>query len=312
MSSRVDIVIVNWNAGDLLAACLGSLEAAVSDRVASVVVVDNASTDGSADLETRTLPLHIVEAQSNLGFGRACNLGAARGTAEYLLFLNPDTEVERDTIESVARFMDCPENSSTAVTGIRLVGEDGQAQRHCARFPGWRNFVGEALGLSHVAPRIFPPVIMREFDHDSSRAVDHVIGAFYFVRRKFFEQAGGFDESFFVYLEDLDLSRRIADLGGRRYFLAEVGAFHRGGGTSDAIKARRLSYATMGRLRYASKHLSAPAMAAVWLTTLLFEPFARSARALLRGSFAEMAATWQGFGMVYRALLNRNLSVGLR
>lgn len=302
IAPRVDIAIVNWNSGPLLAACLRSIAASDMSRIDQIIVVDNNSTDASAELNVPELPLQVVYAGANLGFGRACNVAAGRGRAPYILFLNPDAEVFDKTISGVLEEMDRPENADVAVGGIRLIDREGSTQRHCARFPGWRSLVGEATGLARLAPGLFPPVIMREFDHLSSQDVDHVIGAFYCVRRRVFEQVGGFDEDYFVYFEDLDLSRRIADLGLRRRFLADVSAFHAGGGTSERIKARRLCLAISGRLTYARKHLSRGSAAAVWSAALLVEPLTRTALALARGSVAELLATWQGFAMLYTHL----------
>lgn len=299
---KVDIAIVNWNSGPFLMACLRSIAASDMSRIDQVIVVDNGSSDASAELSVPELPLRVVHAGVNLGFGRACNLAAGLGHAPYILFLNPDAEVFDDSISGVLDELDRPENADVAVGGIRLINRDGSTQRHCARFPGWRSLIGESTGLARLAPGSFPPVIMREFDHLSSQDVDHVIGAFYCVRRPVFEHVGGFDEDYFVYFEDLDLSRRIADLGLRRRFLANVSAFHAGGGTSERIKSRRLSLAISGRLIYARKHLSPGPAAAVWGAALMIEPLTRTALGIVRGSAAEVVATWQGFAMLYANL----------
>ncbi|UVI40878.1 glycosyltransferase family 2 protein [Qipengyuania spongiae] len=301
----VDIVIVNWNAGPLLAACLRSIASSNTHRISSIVVIDNASSDGSADINCVDLPLEIVKSEVNLGFGRACNLGAEQGNARYLLFLNPDTEVGPSTITTAVEFLDRPEHSDIGVLGIRLEDRDGTIQRHCARFPSWRTMVGEALGLSHFFPEQFPPVIMREFDHRTERDVDHVIGAFYCMRRDLFERVGGFDPTYFVYFEDLDLSHRIAQTGARIHYEPHITAYHKGGGTSDQIKARRLCYALAGRLTYADKHFSRLARAAVYAAILLVEPLVRTVRALISSSRQELCETWQGFGMLYKSLLSR-------
>lgn len=302
MPGKVDIVIVNWNAGPLLANCLQSLAAADLSRVAEVVVVDNGSVDGSADLEVPGLPLRVVRAGRNLGFGRACNLGAGQGSADYVLLLNPDTEVAAETIRQVAAYLDDPEHADIGVLGIRLVDRQGGAQRHCARFPTWRTFLAGSFGLTHLLPRQFKPVLMQEFDHLETRDVDHVMGAFYCIRRSVFEAVGGFDEAYFVYFEDLDLSRRVVAAGHRIRYLAEPEAYHRQGGTSEQIKARRLYYSLAGELTYARKHFTPVGTAAVWAGVLLIEPVTRTVLALKRRSLAELLATWQGFGMLYRAL----------
>lgn len=302
IAAKVDIVIVNWNAGALLAACLDSLAAADLSHVSKVIVVDNGSTDGSADVTSARLPLTVVRAGRNLGFGRACNLGAAQGDAEFVLLLNPDTEVDADAITRVVSFLRDPAQQDVGAVGIRLVDRSGRAQRHCARFPSWRTFLAESFGLAHLLPGRFRPVLMLEFDHLETRDVDHVMGAFYCVRRAAFEVLGGFDESYFVYFEDLDLSRRLVDAGHRIRYLSEPAAYHRQGGTSDQIRARRLHYSLEGKLLYASKHFSSAGAVAAWAGVLLIEPVTRTFFTLKRRSIAELLATWQGFAMLYRAL----------
>jgi N-acetylglucosaminyl-diphospho-decaprenol L-rhamnosyltransferase len=302
MPGQVDIVIVNWNAGPLLAACLRSLAEGDMSRIAKVVVVDNGSVDGSADVEVPGLPLTILRTGTNLGFGRACNLGAAQGSADYVLLLNPDTEVGADTITRAAAWLDDPGNAQVGVAGIRLVDREGRAQRHCARFPSWRTFLAESLGLTHLLPRRFKGVLMLDFDHLETRDVDHVMGAFYCIRRNLFDALGGFDPAYFVYFEDLDLSRRVVDAGQRIRYLAGPQAYHRQGGTSEQIKARRLYYSLAGKLTYARKHFRGAGVVAAWAGVLLIEPVTRTGFAMKRRSFAELVATWHGITMLYRAL----------
>ncbi|WP_156454239.1 MULTISPECIES: glycosyltransferase family 2 protein [unclassified Sphingomonas] len=300
----IDIVIVNWNAGPLLGRCLSSIATHGGDRVGCVYVVDNGSTDGSADVDVPGLPLVVIRAGANLGFGRACNLAADRGSAPLILLLNPDTELHPGALDQCVARLEQADGGQIGVLGVRLVDEAGAVQRHCGRFPTWRSFVGASLGLSHVsalARRWFPPIIMADFDHLSSRDVDHVIGAFYLVRRDIYRAIGGFDERFFVYLEDLDLSRRIRARGHRIHYFAEPEVYHKRGGTSEQVKAHRLSYALQANLIYAFKHFSRAGAFAVALATYVAEPLARSARAVLRRSPEELGFTWHGFAMLYGA-----------
>jgi GT2 family glycosyltransferase len=299
---RVQIVIVNWNGGDWLRRCAASIAAYGGAAVDRVVIVDNGSVDGSADPDVPGLAPDIIRTGENLGFGRACNRGAAGAAADYLLFLNPDAALEAGTLATALAFMESAAAAEVGVCGIRLVGEDGETQRHCARFPNARSFIGAATGLGALFPRAFPPLPMTDFDHLESRPVDHVIGAFYLIRRPLFEELGGFDERFFVYLEDLDLSRRVREAGRSVYYLAGARAFHKGGGTSEQVKARRLYYALSSRLLYAFKHFRAAGAWTVLAATLLVEPFARLARALLRLSGREAGETLRAFAWLWAAL----------
>lgn len=301
IKNAADIVIVNWNAGEQLAACLHSIADHGGPAVNRVIVVDNGSIDGSADVEVPGLPLEIVKTGQNLGFGRACNLVGRMSTARFLLFLNPDAELHSGALSGALAYAEA-QGEAVGVVGIRLVGRDGEAHRHCARFPDWHSFIGNALGLTRVARRWFPPVTMIEFDHLETRPVPHVMGAFYLIRRELFAELGGFDEDFFVYLEDLDLSRRVARAGRATHYLADVTAYHKQGGTSEQVRAHRLFYALQSNIIYAFKHLPRGQAWAIAVVTLFVEPVSRLGRAVLRGSFDEFRFTLLGFGMLYRAL----------
>ena len=143
---------------------------------------------------------------------------------------------------------------------------------------------------------------MTDWDHRRDADVDHVIGAFYAMRRDLFERLGGFDERFFVYLEDLDLSLRVRQAGHRVRFLATPASFHLGGGVSRQIKARRLFYATRSRILYAYKHFPRWQAHLHLGLTLFIEPFTRSVLALARGSGSAMRETCTGFALVWRDL----------
>lgn len=298
----IQIVIVNWNSGAWLGHCLASIAEHGGMAVEKVVVVDNGSTDNSLPADTSGLPLEIIRTGANLGFSRACNLGAAEASAPYLLFLNPDAALHAGTLQAALGFMDSAEGGGVGVCGVRLVGEDGETQRHCARFPGVRSFLGAATGLDALLPRLFPPLILSESEHRESRPVDHVIGAFYLIRRPLFEELGGFDERFFVYLEDLDLSRRVWTAGRSVHYLAEAVAFHKRGGTSEQVKARRLYYALSSRLLYAFKHFRALGAWTVLGATMVIEPIARLVRALFRLAGREAGATLRAYGLLLLAL----------
>lgn len=299
MPPSLDIIIVNWNAGGLLRDCLASLPSG-GTTIDRVVVVDNASTDDSLEgLEALPLPLTILRNPENRGFGAACNQGAAGSRADYLLFLNPDARLHADSLEAPLSFLEA--HADVGVCGIRLIDEQGHTSRSCARFPTPRQFLARSTGLDRLAPRRFPPYQMTDWDHAESRRVDHVIGAFYMIRRSLFEAIGGFDERFFVYLEDLDLSLRVHQAGHAVYYMAEASAFHQGGGTSQRIKATRLFYSLRSRLQYARKHFSGPASVAVVVGTLLIEPLSRLALAILARSASQVRETIRAYWLLLKA-----------
>ena len=301
MDRTLDICIVNWNAGAQLRECLESIRAAAKDGFVlnRVVVVDNASVDGSLEaLECAGIPLELMRNAENRGFGAACNQGVEGSGAEYLLFLNPDTRLFENSLSVPIRYMGMPGNSKTAVCGIQLIEDDGSIGRTCARFPRPRHFLAKATGLDRIAPRLFKSHVMTEWDHAASRRVDHVIGAFYLIRREVFEKLGGFDGRFFLYLEDLDLSSRVCGHGRHIMYLADAQAYHKGGGVSDQAKAARLFYSVRSRILYGFKHFSILSAALLFAVSMLIEPLARLVRAALRGSGKEAKETAQGYWML--------------
>lgn len=299
----IDIVIVNWNSGHFLRGCLDALEAAHAAAprlMASVSVVDNGSSDGSLDGAERVgLPLRVLRNGDNRGFAAACNQGAACGVAGYLLFLNPDAAVSAHALRTALAYMERPEHGHVGICGVQLLDEAGEVARSCARFPSPRMFAHAALGLDRVFPSRCRRARMAEWDHRATRCVDQVIGAFFLIRRAVFAQLGGFDERYFVYFEEVDLSYRARQAGHLSVYLADVQAWHRGGGSSDRVRAHRLFYSLRSRLLYAFKHFDAGGALAVAVITLWIEPAGRLCQAVLRGSPRSAAQILQGYARLW-------------
>ena len=297
----LDIVLVNWNSGEHLATCIASVlsSPASAAAIGELIVIDNDSADDSLLRAESAVGgrLRVVRNDYNAGFGRACNQGARLGTSELLLFLNPDVVLQPQSVERAVLALQ--EHPSAAVCGIKLVDQFGATARTCARKPTVSSMCLFALGLDRLAPIRMPAYVMTEWDHQQTRLVDHVIGAFYLVRRPVFESLGGFDERFFMYLEDLDLSSRILEHGWKCLYLAEVQAFHEGGGSSKKVLAKRLFYSIRSRLQYAAKHFGVPGYLAVTATSLLVEPLVRAALAVARVDFQTLRHTARGYTMLY-------------
>jgi len=300
---KLDVVIVNWNSGAQLRECLQALEACCRKRfrMDRVVVVDNGSRDGSAEgCHFPGLPLQIVRNGWNAGFAAACNLGAAGSTADYILFLNPDTRVFPDALDLSCGFMEREENARVGITGVQLVEADGSVARTCARFPTLTTFAVEIAGLNRISARFFPGHFLRDWDHAGTRRVDQVMGAFFLVRRRLFEALRGFDERFFVYFEEVDFSLRAAKSGWQSWYLAEARCFHRGCGTTDQIRAERLFYSLRSRLRFAGKNMSRVSAAGLTAITLLVEPATRIAFQGARGSWKGIKETFRAYALLLR------------
>lgn len=297
----VSIIIVNWNAGHLLDHCIDSLEPLLLRGDVECIVVDNKSSDGSdVRAAARDTGVHVIRTGSNLGFASACNIGAKAASGARLLFLNPDTTITAHAFDRSLEFLDQPENNRVGIVGIQLKDASGAVSRSCARFPTGHGLVLHALGMDRLLPRWGH--MMAEWPHEETRRVDHVIGAYYLMRTEAFEAIGGFDERYFVYLEDLDLSLRARKAGWESVFLADVSAFHEGGGTSAKVKARRLFYSLRSRLLYTRAHLGLISFLCVALATLALEPLIRTLHAIARGSGDTIRETTAAYGMLYRWL----------
>ncbi|HEX8391965.1 MAG TPA: glycosyltransferase family 2 protein [Longimicrobium sp.] len=299
------IVIVNWNGGARLAECLRSIASARRETVVlrRVTVVDNGSTDGSAqNLDGCGIPLHVVRNPRNVGFAAACNQGSRGCAADYLLLLNPDTRLSATALEAPVAFLEAAENAGVGICGVQLVDDAGRVSRTCARFPTPGRFVARGLALDRVAPRAFPPHFMVEWPHGESRAVDQVMGAFFLTRGALWARLGGFDERFFVYFEEVDYALRARAAGYGSYFLTATQVYHEGGASSGQVPARRLFYSLRSRILYSCKHFGAPGAALVLLSTLALEPWTRLALQGARGSLRGAGETLAAYGLLWRNL----------
>jgi N-acetylglucosaminyl-diphospho-decaprenol L-rhamnosyltransferase len=301
--SSLDIVIVNWNSSNQLFQCLKSIESVNhnSFKLDKIIIIDNASSDSSMEyIKDIKISSDTIYNSINKGFGTACNQGARKCSSDYILFLNPDTLLYSNSLSTPISFMDKPQNRTVGICSIKLMGET-DVQRNCARFPTPRILIGYSLGMDKLFPQAIPSHLMTEFDHESSREVDQVIGAFFLIRRQLFEELNGFDEKFFVYFEEVDLSYRAKQKGWSSFYCAEATAFHKGGGSSSQVKALRLFYSLRSRIIYSFKHFSLFQAWVVYISSILLEPFARVAYCLVRGKFKDAWLTVEGFSYFFLA-----------
>lgn len=305
MRTSLDIIIVNWNSGEQLRRCLESIARAGKDGVEPqrVVVVDNASSDGSADaIDESGQPLTIIRNSQNRGFASACNEGASGSHADLLLFLNPDTSLASDCLAAAAEFMRSPENVRIGICGVQLADDRGRVHRSCSRFPRVPHFYLQMFGLARLFPHLFHGNLMSDWDHGQNRQVNAVTGAFFLVRQPVFAALEGFDERFFVYLEDVDFAYRAHLAGWNSFYLAEAHAFHRGGGCSRQVLGERFYYSLRSRILYGYKHFGWAPATLLLIATLLIEPLSRFALAASHGSFMEFRSTCEGYAKLWRSL----------
>lgn len=302
---KTDIIIVNWNAGNQLRECIDSIRREGFNHVGKCIVVDNGSQDGSTGFLEGANDVDLVLTDENLGFGRACNLGAELGGSEFVLFLNPDAMLMPGSLDVPLTFLKEPQNDKVGIVGVALMGEDGEVQRTCAKSPTPLHLIAKSCGISALFRQA--DFQMKAWDHCETRPVDQVMGAFFLVRRNLFQELRGFDERFFVYFEEVDFSRRAADAGFGTIFLTEACAYHKGGGVSEQVKAHRLFYSLRSRIKYAFKHFSWASALLVACAALVVEPITRLFLLLLQRRFGEIGDMMRGYRMIWEWVVSTTL-----
>jgi GT2 family glycosyltransferase len=225
----LSVVIVSWNVRDLLQACLESLRPAWERTWAEVIVVDNASTDGTLDLVRDHYPaVRLIANAANRGFGAANNQGMAAAGGRYFLLLNPDTVVLPGALEILAGFLDA--HPRVGLVAPRLLNPDGSLQRNAFHFPG---LMQVALDLFPLHPRLTESRLNGRYRREPRAkgpfAIDHPLGAAMMVRREVWEETGGFDEDYFMYAEEVDWCRRIHHAGWTIWQVPAAEIVHCGG-----------------------------------------------------------------------------------
>ena len=306
----LDIVIINWNSGDLLNKCVASIQSANIAVPGKLIVVDNGSSDKSVEPIPYQHEVQLIKSGRNLGFGGGCNLGAAQGKAPFILFLNPDIRFDPDTLEKLLSFITSDQLAEDiGIIGVQLIGRDGQVQKNIACFPRYHHLFPRMLGLDRVFPGMFKPHYLKEKDYSQTQLVDQVPGAFFLVKRALFERLGGCDECFFMYYEDVDFSYRAHLAGWNTLYLAEISVQHLGGGSTEQIKGRRLFYSLRSRVLYVGKQFGQIRAAVLIFGILILEFPARLLRGLIHFSLDELSAIIRAMGLFLGNLLEiiRNL-----
>lgn len=261
MSADVTAVVVSWNTREHLARTLAALAHAADGLRVETIVVDNGSTDGSPAMVAEHFPrARLIQNPVNVGFGRACNVGAASGTGRAILVLNSDCELAPGALGAMLRTLDA--DPGLGAVFARLVNGDGTLQPsvHEALPTPW-SYAGDVLFLSPLlyalyrAPRL-ARVLLRgtRARHARARDVAWAGAACVLVRRKAFEAVDGFDERFFMYMEDVDLCARLGAAGFRLRFLPEAVAVHHWGVSAARSETSVLRHAYASRIAYFDKH----------------------------------------------------------
>lgn len=301
MTNSLDIIIVNWNGGTLLQDCVKSvLQSDLSGIILTIFISDNGSTDNSLEILPPDPRIRILENKANFGFGKACNIAYEHCTAEYILLLNPDCEVYQASLASSIAFMN--DRREIGVLGVKQLDREGHVLRGAARSPKPIHFINHILGLNNISSRLFPQMIMHDWDHLDSREVDHVIGSFMLIRKQIIEEIGFMDERYFVYLEDLDLSMRVKKAGYRIFYNADIQVMHEGGGLSKQVKARRLFYSIHSKILFVKKYYNAFMASLIILLTLFIEPLIRILYALLKFDLKGVKETISAYTLLHKEI----------
>ncbi|MBI4686408.1 MAG: glycosyltransferase family 2 protein [Nitrospirae bacterium] len=268
MESLLSVVIVSYNTIGLLEACIRSVLSNLP-TCSEIIVVDNASTDGSSEMIKKTFSMvRLIENKENLGFGKANNQGITISRGQYILLLNSDAEIKPNAINIMINFIG--EYPTIGMIGPRLLNDDGTTQPSVSTLPNlWYVFL-RMFRLKGLFPTFLKTVALRyglfghtvksHFQSEANKAleVDFITGACMLIRRDVIEQVGMFDENFFMYVEDVDLCKRIKESGWKIYYYPESEIVHFGGRSSGGA-CRDLSFVSYKSLYYYfRKHYGKP------------------------------------------------------
>ena len=254
----ISIIIVNYNVKEFLQNLLYSIHKASSNISKEIIIVDNASDDGSVELIREKFPsAKLIANSKNLGFGKANNQALKVAQGKYILLINPDTLVSEDTLEKLIRFFE--KNQDAGLVGCKILNPDGSLQLACRRsFPGpWTSFC-KVTGLSNLFPnsKLFARYNLTYLSEDQTYEVDAISGSFMMMRKEVYDKVGGFDEEFFMYGEDLDLCYRIQKSGYKVFYVHNTQIIHYKGESTKRSSLDETDMFYNAMHLFVKKHLS--------------------------------------------------------
>lgn len=251
----LSIIIVNWNTRELLLQALGSIYQQPPSFPFEVIVVDNASEDGSAEAVARAFPEVILIPNSvNYGYAKGNNQGIERAHGRYILLLNPDVVLPAGALERAVAFMEA--HSDAGALGVRQVHPDGRLQRSVRGFPTPLAVFWELVGLSRLFPknRFWGAYRMPWFGYNEVAEVDQPMGTFLLMRREAVEQVGNLDEDFPIFFNEVDWCWRCKKRGWKIYFTPDVEIVHYGGASTAQVGPAMAWESRRGLLRFYARH----------------------------------------------------------
>jgi GT2 family glycosyltransferase len=266
----VSVVVVSWNTRDILRDCLRSVFEQTREVSFKVIVIDNNSGDGSAEMVRTEFPaVTLIANAENRGFAAACNQGMKVSLARYTLLLNPDTVILDDAISRCVRYADL--HPDVGVVGCQVLENEDRITPTGFSFPSPLNVFLSLSGLSRAFPRsrFFGRPELSWWDRHSERDVDVVTGMFMLVRRAAIAQVGLMDEAYFVYSEEADWCYRFSQAGWRRVFTPSARIVHLDGGAKSTSQASKKMFVQLQKstMIYHKKNLG---LTAWWLAKLIY------------------------------------------
>jgi GT2 family glycosyltransferase len=268
--SKISVIIVSWNACNYLRKCLTTIAATGGTCVREVIVVDNASKDGSPEMVAAEFPtVTLIQTGQNLGFARANNVGIHRATGDYLALVNSDVELHADCFQQLIAYLEA--HPKAGLIGPKVLGGDGLLQRTCRRLPTVWNTMCRTLALDDVLGQwpLFSGREMRHWDHQDLMEVEVLSGCFWLARKSAVDQVGGLDERFFFYAEDVDWCKRFRAAGWQVVFVPTASATHYGGASSSNAPLRFSVEMLRANLTYWKKHYGLAGQAVYYVLSLL-------------------------------------------
>lgn len=265
-SAELSVIIVSWNSAQWIERCLSSLTAALEGIASEILVVDNASEDATVALTHRHFPqVRLLQNSHNAGFGKACNQALAISRGEFVLFLNPDTQVQPGMAKILLHFMRT--HPEAGAVGPTLLNPDGSLQLSGNTFPALSNLWVEALFLDRCFPAhpLFGRHKLSHVDRTVVHEVDWTMGACLCVPHVVLEKIGGFDERFFLFFEDTDLCWRIRSAGYAIFFLPTARVVHFGGGGPEHYTAPKILAYHQSLFVFARKYFRRQQQQWLWL-----------------------------------------------
>jgi GT2 family glycosyltransferase len=277
------IVIVTWNSQEFIRNCLDSIFLSQGNFTSEVIVVDNDSSDETAKIVEQLYPhVNLIQNKKNLGYAKANNQGIEKARGEYILLLNPDTQVLEDSLSLMYGFME--ENPNIGALGAKLLNPDKSVQPSCREFPTFSTLIWEFSGLSRLFPRsrVFGRWRMGYFNFDKQRETDQPMGSCLMLRRATLEDVGAFDENFVMFFNDVDLCFRIKKGDWKIYFYPEAKVIHYKGASTRKAKPRMIWLSHLAFYKFFKKHktglvnrlllflLVIPLILSAWVRILFF------------------------------------------